>query len=94
MTITVGDKLPQGKMLRVGVNGPEAVDSADLSRGRIALFGVPGAFTGTGLLHRQQALLPASHRTLKPYRHIQLCKRSRILTFEVTHLDPLFQLPL
>ena len=38
MTITVGDKLPQGKMLRVGANGPEAVDSADLSRGRIALF--------------------------------------------------------
>ena len=27
MTITVGDKLPQGKMLRVGANGPEAVDS-------------------------------------------------------------------
>jgi peroxiredoxin len=47
MTITVGDKLPQGKMLRVGANGPEAVDSADLSQGRIALFGVPGAFTGT-----------------------------------------------
>lgn len=47
MTITVGDKLPQGKMLRVGANGPEAVDTADLSRGRVALFGVPGAFTGT-----------------------------------------------
>ena len=47
MTITVGDKLPEGKLLRVGANGPEAVDTADLARGRVALFGVPGAFTGT-----------------------------------------------
>ena len=47
MTITVGDKLPQGKLLRVGANGPEAVDTADLAQGRVALFGVPGAFTGT-----------------------------------------------
>ena len=47
MTITVGDKLPQTKLLRVGANGPETVDSADLAQGRVALFGVPGAFTGT-----------------------------------------------
>ena len=47
MTIAVGDKLPQGKLLRVGANGPEAVDTAELSQGRVALFGVPGAFTGT-----------------------------------------------
>ena len=47
MTITVGDKLPQGTLLRVGANGPEAVDTADLAQGRVALFGVPGAFTGT-----------------------------------------------
>ena len=47
MTITVGDRLPEGKLLRVGANGPEAVDTADLARGRVALFGVPGAFTGT-----------------------------------------------
>ncbi|VDS07612.1 Putative peroxiredoxin [Paracoccus haematequi] len=47
MTITVRDKLPAGKLLRVGANGPEAVDTADLSQGRVALFGVPGAFTGT-----------------------------------------------
>lgn len=47
MTITVGDKLPQGKLLRVGANGPETVDTADLAQGRVALFGVPGAFTGT-----------------------------------------------
>ena len=47
MTITVGDKLPQAKLLRVGASGPEAVDTADLAQGRVALFGVPGAFTGT-----------------------------------------------
>lgn len=47
MTITAGDELPQAKLLRVGANGPEAVDTADLAQGRVALFGVPGAFTNT-----------------------------------------------
>ena len=47
MTITAGDKLPQGQLLRVGEAGPEAVDLADLATGKIALFGLPGAFTGT-----------------------------------------------
>lgn len=47
MTITAGDRLPQGQMLRVGEAGPEAVDTAGLMKGKIALFGLPGAFTGT-----------------------------------------------
>lgn len=47
MTITVGDKLPAGQALRVGENGPEAVDLAGLASGRVAIFGLPGAFTGT-----------------------------------------------
>lgn len=47
MTITAGDKLPEGKALRVGAQGPEAVDLAELTTGRVAIFGVPGAFTGT-----------------------------------------------
>lgn len=47
MTISAGDKLPAGKVLRVGQNGPEEVDLATLATGRVAIFGVPGAFTGT-----------------------------------------------
>lgn len=47
MTITAGDKLPQGQLLRVGEAGPEAVDTAGLMQGKVALFGLPGAFTGT-----------------------------------------------
>lgn len=47
MTITVGDKLPAGKALRVGDNGPEEVDLTELASGRVAIFGLPGAFTGT-----------------------------------------------
>ncbi len=47
MTITVGDKLPAGKALRVGDSGPEEGDLAELASGRAAVFGLPGAFTGT-----------------------------------------------
>ncbi|WP_304614399.1 peroxiredoxin [Paracoccus sp. (in: a-proteobacteria)] len=47
MTITAGDTLPQGQLLRVGEAGPETVDTADLMQGKVALFGLPGAFTGT-----------------------------------------------
>lgn len=47
MTITAGDKLPQGQLLRVGDAGPESVATTDLMSGKVALFGLPGAFTGT-----------------------------------------------
>jgi peroxiredoxin (alkyl hydroperoxide reductase subunit C) len=48
MTIKVGDKLPSVKLMRWGQSGPEAITTDDLFRGkRVALFGVPGAFTPT-----------------------------------------------
>ncbi|MDO5648548.1 peroxiredoxin [Paracoccus sp. (in: a-proteobacteria)] len=47
MTIKAGDTLPTGKLLRVGENGPEEIATTDLATGRVAIFGVPGAFTGT-----------------------------------------------
>ena len=48
MTISVGDKLPDVKLVKAGENGPEAVQSADYFKGkRVALFSVPGAFTPT-----------------------------------------------
>ncbi len=48
MTISVGDKLPDIKLVKAGENGPEAVQSSDYFKGkRVALFSVPGAFTPT-----------------------------------------------
>lgn len=48
MTIKVGDRLPAVNLLQMGAGGPEQVNLADLARGkRIALFGYPGAYTGT-----------------------------------------------
>ena len=48
MAITVGDKLPDVKLMTAGESGPEAVQSADYFKGkRVALFSVPGAFTPT-----------------------------------------------
>lgn len=48
MTISVGDKLPGGKVLRMGENGAEAVEMETKLKGRkVVIFGLPGAFTGT-----------------------------------------------
>lgn len=48
MTIAVGDKIPSVKMMQWGADGPEAVTTDDLFKGKkVALFGVPGAFTPT-----------------------------------------------
>ena len=48
MTIAVGDKLPDVKLIKATENGPEAVQSGEYFKGkRVALFSVPGAFTPT-----------------------------------------------
>ncbi|WP_374531759.1 peroxiredoxin [Novosphingobium sp.] len=48
MTIAVGDKLPDVKLVKATENGPEAVQSSEYFKGkRVALFSVPGAFTPT-----------------------------------------------
>ncbi len=48
MTIAVGDKLPDVKLVKATEAGPEAVQSTDYFAGkRVALFSVPGAFTPT-----------------------------------------------
>ena len=48
MTIKVGDRIPEVEVFRMGSDGPEPVSSEALFRGRrVALFGVPGAFTRT-----------------------------------------------
>jgi len=48
MSIAVGDKLPDVKLVKATENGPEAVQSSDYFAGKkVALFSVPGAFTPT-----------------------------------------------
>lgn len=48
MTIAVGDKLPDVKLVKATAEGPEAVQSVDYFAGKkVALFSVPGAFTPT-----------------------------------------------
>jgi peroxiredoxin len=48
MTIAVGDKLPDVKLMKATESGPQAVQSGDYFKGkRVALFSVPGAFTPT-----------------------------------------------
>ena len=47
MTVTVGEKLPGATLLKIGANGPEAVDLAATLAGRkVVIFAVPGAYTG------------------------------------------------
>lgn len=48
MTIKVGDKMPDGRFMVMGDNGPEAVAASELFAGKkVVLFSVPGAFTPT-----------------------------------------------
>ena len=48
MTISVGDTLPDVKLVKVTDGGPEQVQSSDYFKGKtVALFSVPGAFTPT-----------------------------------------------
>ncbi len=48
MTIAVGDKLPDVKLVKATDNGPDAVQSSEFFAGKkVALFSVPGAFTPT-----------------------------------------------
>jgi peroxiredoxin len=48
MTISVGDRVPNTKLVKATELGPEAIESDAYFKGRrIALFSVPGAFTPT-----------------------------------------------
>lgn len=47
MTISVGDKLPDAMMVRMGAEGPEQISISSLTEGRnVVIFGLPGAYTG------------------------------------------------
>lgn len=48
MTISTGATLPDATLLRMGADGPEEVQLSSLTKGRkVAIFGLPGAYTGT-----------------------------------------------
>ena len=48
MTITVGDKMPEGKFTRMTQDGPAKLTTDELFKGKtVVLFSVPGAFTPT-----------------------------------------------
>jgi len=48
MTIQVGDKLPEAKFRVMTAEGPQVKTTDDIFKGKkVALFAVPGAYTGT-----------------------------------------------
>lgn len=48
MSISVGDKIPDVKLVKATADGPQPVQSAEYFAGKkVALFSVPGAFTPT-----------------------------------------------
>lgn len=48
MTISTGDKMPDGKFSVMGENGPGSITTSELFDGKkVVLFAVPGAFTPT-----------------------------------------------
>ncbi len=48
MTISVGDKLPDAMLVKMGADGPEQVSISTLTEGRtVVFFAVAGAYTGT-----------------------------------------------
>lgn len=48
MTIKVGDRIPSVSLNVMGADGPESIGTDDIFKGkRVALFGLPGAFTPT-----------------------------------------------
>ena len=65
MTISVGEQLPQGSLMKLGTEGPEPVSLDAITKGRkVVLFGVPGAFTALC----SSAHLPSFMRTADAFR--------------------------
>ncbi|MCF3595264.1 peroxiredoxin [Rhodobacteraceae bacterium LMO-12] len=64
MAISIGDRLPEGTLFKMGDKGPEAVEVGALTKGRkVVLFGLPAAFSGTCT----SAHLPSFMRTREAF---------------------------
>jgi len=51
MSIQEGDKIPNATFMKMGPDGPQPVNTADVFAGkRVAFFAVPGAFTPTTVM--------------------------------------------
>ena len=65
MTLSVGDRLPDATLVRMGDGGPEQVQLSEVLKGRkVVLFALPGAFTGPC----STAHLPSFMRTADDFR--------------------------
>ena len=65
MTISIGDKLPEGTFRYMTEDGPKEISTADLCAGKkIVIFGLPGAFTGTCTASH----LPSFMRTVDQFK--------------------------
>ena len=47
MTISIGSQLPQAKFKEKTADGPTEITTDELFKGKVAAFGLPGAFTPT-----------------------------------------------
>ena len=65
MTLAAGETFPDATLARMGADGPELVQLADLLKGRtVVLFALPGAYTGPcSTIH-----LPSFIRTAEEFR--------------------------
>jgi cytochrome c peroxidase len=63
MAVTVGERMPEGTLLRMGEGGVETVATRDVFSGRtVVVFGLPGAFTSTC----SSAHVPSYMRVMAP----------------------------
>lgn len=65
MTLSKGGRLPDARFVTMGANGPETVRLSERLKGRkVAVFGLPGAFTGPcSTIH-----VPSFIRTAEEFR--------------------------
>jgi peroxiredoxin len=64
MSLEIGTKFPDAKLVTLGSEGPMTVDLSTMSGRRVVVFGLPGAFTGPC----STAHLPSFIRTADDFR--------------------------
>lgn len=62
MSLKEGDRLPSGKLLQMTDNGPSEVDLINYHKGRVVIFALPGAFTGTCSTQHVPSFMRTAHQ--------------------------------